>query len=73
MMKAPRILPQYIVAVAKNGWARAAYEDVATFQSNVVIGLNKPSPVSDSVRRARRKLFGAIQVIQLKVDKAVNR
>ena len=73
MMKAPRILPKYIVHVAKNGWARAAYEEVAMFQSKVVIGLNKPNPDSEPVRIARGTFLGLIQVIQLSVDIAVNR
>lgn len=28
-----------MVLVAKNGWASAAYDEVATFQSKVVMGL----------------------------------
>ncbi len=70
---APMTLPQYIVIVAKNGCARAAYEDVATFQSKVVIGFNRPRPIDEPVIMAKVKFSGAIQVIQLKVDKAVKR
>ena len=73
MIRPPRILPKYMVHVLKNGWARAAYDEVATFQSKVVIGLNKPSPKLDPVRMASVKFCGAIHVIQLKVDRAVNR
>ena len=66
MIKAPRMLPKYMVHVLKKGCAKAAYEDVATFQSKVVIGLNKPRPREDPVRIARVRFPGAIQVIQLK-------
>jgi hypothetical protein len=53
--------------------ARAAKLDVATFQSNVVMGLKSPSPSPDPVIMARVTFSGAIHVIQLKVLRAVNR
>ncbi len=62
-----------MVHVAKKGWANAAYEEVATFQSKVVMGLNKPNPDSEPVRIANGTFFGLIQVIQLNVDNAVKR
>lgn len=73
MMKPPRIPPMYIVQVAKNGCARAAYDEVATFQSNVVIGLNNPNPMLEPVNTASLKLSGAIHVIQLNCESAVNK
>jgi hypothetical protein len=61
------------VQVAKNGCAKAAYEDVATFQEKVVIGLKRPNPDSGPVRIDSGTFLGSIQVIQLKVDNAVKK
>ena len=65
--------PKYIVHVLKNGWASGAYDDEATTQSKVVIGLNKPKPRDEPVNIARVTLPGAIQVIQLNVESALKR
>lgn len=62
-------MPAKLLAMLKNGSIRGSHMNVTMFQSKVGRGL-KPRPPTEPVMTASLALLGAIQVIQLKRDRA---